>query len=513
MKKVLVLGYFGYNSNQLDGQTVKTRDVYRLVYEQTNGDVDYYDTEDFQFRKLSIFKMFWKVIRCRTLFYLPAHNNLKYIFPIIYVLSAIFRVRIHYFVVGGWLREFLMSLPLHRAMLRRSEGIHVETNRLKDELEEYFHYENVDIFPNFRFFYFDPKRFESEKLRIVFMARVNKMKGLDWIFELAEAIEEQHLQDHFSITFYGPILEEDKKYFEENVLRFSFIEYKGFGEPKEIHQTLSKYDVMLLPTHYYTEGLPGSVVDAYISGIPVIVSEWKHSLEFVENGVSGFIVPFENGQKDLIDKVLLLEKDRNLLHQLQANALQMRMVYAPPSLEKILSGGGLRICFVSRVEQSKGLDTLMKVAQRLSALQLENYVSIDFYGQKKDDFFDVNLTNIEMFSYKGVLQPNEVIPTLLKYDALIFPTHYDGEGCPGILVEALSAALPIIASDWKYNSEFVKDGVNGFLCDTFDAEAYIKAIFALTDPVLRTKMSKQSYIKSKDFAINTAIEKVKSYLY
>lgn len=514
MKKVLVIGNFGYKKNQLGGQHVKTRDVYRLVDEQTAGNIDYYDTEDFKFRKWSIFTMFWKVIRCHMLFYLPAHNSLKYIFPIIYVLSAIFRVRIHYFVVGGWLREFLMSLPMHRWMLRRVAGIHVETKRLKNELEEYFHYENVDIFPNFRFFEFEPKRFESEKLRIVFMARVNKMKGLDWIFELAEAIEAQHLQDHFSITFYGPILKEDNNYFEENVLRFSFIEYKGVLEPKDIHETLSKYDVMLLPTHYYTEGLPGSVVDAYISGIPVIVSEWKHSHEFVENGVSGFIVPFENGQKDLIDKVLLLEKDRNLLHQLQANSLQLRMVYAPPSLEKILSGGGssLRICFVSRVEQSKGLDTLMKVAQRLSALQLENKVSIDFYGQKNDDFFDVNLTNIEMFSYNGVLQPNEVIATLQKYDALIFPTHYDGEGCPGILVEALSAALPIIASDWKYNSEFVTDGVNGFLCDTFDAEEYIKAIFALTDPVLRTKMSKQSYITSKDFDINTAREKVDLYL-
>ena len=336
MKKVLVIGYFGHNKNQLDGQTVKTRDVYRLVNEQTNGKVDYYDTEDFQYRKLSIFKMFWKLISCRTLFYLPAHNNLKYIFRIIFVLSSIFRVRIHYFVVGGWLREFLMSLPIHRWMLSKIEGIHVETKRLKKELEEYFHYDNVDIFPNFRFFEFNPKRYASEKLRVVFMARVNKMKGLDWIFELAEAIEEQHLQDRISITFYGPIFEDDKSYFEENVSRFSFMEYKGILEPKDIHETLSNYDVMLLPTHYYTEGLPGSVVDAYISGIPVIVTEWKHSREFVEDGVSGFIVPFENGQKELINKVLLLEKDRNLLNQLQVNALQKRMEFAPPSLEKML---------------------------------------------------------------------------------------------------------------------------------------------------------------------------------
>ena len=138
---------------------------------------------------------------------------------------------------------------------------------------------------------------------------------------------------------------------------------------------------------------------------------------------------------------------------------------------------------------------------------------MDFYGQKKDNYYDANLANVEMFTYKGVLQPNEVISTLQKYDALIFPTHYEGEGCPGILVEALSAGLPIIASDWKFNSEFVQDGVNGFLCDTFDAEAYVKAILSLADPVLRRQMRKHAYLKSGKFAVTTAKEKVKSYLF
>ena len=64
----------------------------------------------------------------------------------------------------------------------------------------------------------------------------------------------------------------------------------------------------------------------------------------------------------------------------------------------------------------------------------------------------------------------------------------------------------------QYNNEFVSDGVNGFLCDTFDIEAYIKAILSLSDPVLRTQMSKQSYLMSKEFAVNTARKKVKLYL-
>lgn len=76
MKKVLVLGYFGYITEQLDGQTVKTRDVYRLAQEQLNDfSVQYFDTQSLQKNRLLLFRMFWNVICCKKLIYLPAHNN------------------------------------------------------------------------------------------------------------------------------------------------------------------------------------------------------------------------------------------------------------------------------------------------------------------------------------------------------------------------------------------------------------------------------------------------------
>lgn len=332
MRKILVLGYFGYNTNQLDGQTVKTRDIYRLVKEQYAGGVDYYDTENFKSNKFSILQMFWKLMRCKTLFYLPAHNNLKYIFPIVFLLSVVFRFKIHYFVVGGWLREYLSDMPMHRYMLKHITGIHVETKRLKNELEEYYQFENVDIFPNFRFFDFEPERFPSDNLRLVFMARINKMKGLDWIFAMASYIEKHKLQHLFSLTFYGPIHDEDQEYFNREIIKYSFAEYRGVLQPDEIYAAMNDYDVLLLPTHYYTEGLPGSIVDAYISGLPVIVAEWKHSREFVEDGKSGYIIPFKDGECDLIDRVLYLEKNRDILASLQGYALHKRAEFAPPSI-------------------------------------------------------------------------------------------------------------------------------------------------------------------------------------
>ena len=169
------------------------------------------------------------------------------------------------------------------------------------------------------------------------MARVNKMKGLDWIFNLAEYITSHRLEDKITLSFYGPIHEDDRSYFETELSKYSFAEYKGVLQPSEIHQTLNDYDVMLLPTHYYTEGLPGSIIDAYISGIPVIVTEWKHSREFVDDGKCGYIVPFENGENALIERVLKLMNSHEILKQLQNGALYKRQSFMPPTIDFILN--------------------------------------------------------------------------------------------------------------------------------------------------------------------------------
>lgn len=332
MKRILVLGYFGYSSNKLDGQTVKTRDVYRLVKEQYGEGVDFFDTEEFKRSKLSVFQMLAKVVRCHKLIYLPAHGNLKYLFPVLFCLASVFRVHIHYIVIGGWLREYLASLPLHRFMLSRISGIYVETSIMKQELVQHYGWGNVSLLPNFRFFDFTPSRVTSEKVRLVFMARVNRMKGLDWIFHLCEHIATHGFASKFTVTFYGQINPADEAYFMEQLRRYRFAEYRGALLPEEIYVTLSQYDVLLLPTHFYTEGLPGSVVDAYISGLPVIVTAWKYATEFVDDGVTGFIVPFERGEQELIDRVMRLEANRDLLATMQASALRSRTRFAPPVL-------------------------------------------------------------------------------------------------------------------------------------------------------------------------------------
>ena len=330
-KKICVLGYFGYQTNQLDGQTIKTRNLYDLVRKNITEEVCFYDTERFKYNKFSILNMFFNVITNRSLLYLPAHNNLLKIFPIIYCLSRIFRIDIHYFVVGGWLKEFLEDKPWHRKMLSTISGIHCETELMKTLLEKEYGFKNVDTFPNFRINNYKPTfHHEEGKLKLVFMARVVKMKGLDTIFSACDKIKNNSLSEKISIDFYGPLqdLDNDTEYFNNNIVKYDFVKYLGSLEPNKIYPTLEKYDVMLLPTHYYTEGLPGSILDAYMSGIPAIVTKWKHATEFVDDEKTGLIIPFDDNGDALYDAIMTLFNNIELLNEMKYNSIEKAYEYS-----------------------------------------------------------------------------------------------------------------------------------------------------------------------------------------
>lgn len=335
--KILVLGYFGNRTNKLDGQTVKTRNICALLT-QLGYEPTIFDTEDFRYGILSAFRMVKSVCCSRRIVYLPAHNNLKYIFPIVYLLSFVVRSKIHYFVVGGWLSEYVRNLPLHRFMLKRVSGIYPETMKLKAELEQNYGFDNVSVFPNFRLTDFTPSASmrEDNRLRVVFMARINKMKGLDMIRQLCDDIAANAYEERVAITFYGPVAAADKGYFDDMIAAYSFVDYAGVLQPEDIHQTLQNYDVMLLPTHYYTEGIPGSIIDAYIAGIPVIATRWKHSAEIIDHNKTGIIVPFDNGEQEFNRAVKALVDDRELLAEMKKNARAKGESFTQHNISNIL---------------------------------------------------------------------------------------------------------------------------------------------------------------------------------
>lgn len=338
-KKILVIGYFGYKTNQLDGQTVKTRNIYELLLNKYEGFVNYIDTQDLRYNSLRILCCFFKnIFTCKTIVYLPAHRNFKYLFPVLFILSICLRFKIIYIVVGGWLVEFISNKPLHRFMIKNISHIYTQNQLMCKQLSDKYKIINSTRIPNFRYGEFIPDINENSegKLKIVFMARINKMKGLDVVFSVADLIFKNKYENQISIDFYGPIYKNDKEFFESNMNKYFFISYKGVIQPDEIPCVLNKYDLLIFPTHYYTEGFPGSILDSYRAGIPVIATNWKHAEEFVIDGKSGFIVPFEKNVDIIWSKILFILNNRSALLEMKYMAYKESLKYSPDAAWDIL---------------------------------------------------------------------------------------------------------------------------------------------------------------------------------
>ena len=76
----------------------------------------------------------------------------------------------------------------------------------------------------------------------------------------------------------------------------------------------------------------------------------------------------------------------------------------------------------------------------------------------------------QYIQYKGIVSPKESVSVLGQYWALLFPTFYEGEGFAGTLIDAMASGVPVIGSDWRYNSDIVINMKTGLIVPTHQVD-------------------------------------------
>lgn len=346
MQRLLVVGCFGDKTGRLDGQIVKTNSVINMLKRRIGNEayIDMFNTLSIRYNVLYIIKLFFKLIFCSKVVIIPAHRNLAIFFPFAYYFSFVARYKIVLICVGGWQVDFFLGSDKwkeHKRAMNLSRKCYAflpELKRVNEELRTNCGFTNCEVFPNFRNFIFS-KQFKinnSKKLKLVYLGRINKNKGYNTIFRSVDFLLNKGYD--ISITFYGSISSEDESDFKSLLsINSDFVTYGGIVLPDTITQVLCNYDVMLFPTQYYTEGFPGTVLDSFIAGIPIIATEWMHSHEFIKDRVNGFIVPFDNPQNEFNKCIEILYNDREMLFKMKEESHASSIYFTEDSAWKILS--------------------------------------------------------------------------------------------------------------------------------------------------------------------------------
>jgi glycosyltransferase involved in cell wall biosynthesis len=174
----------------------------------------------------------------------------------------------------------------------------------------------------------------------------------------------------------------------------------------------------------------------------------------------------------------------------------------------------VKLVYLGRIIKSKGYELIFRLAENLSRSLPENSFIIDFYGPIQDDsktsFLELlaGKTNIR---YCGVIQPKDIYEKIGTYDIMLFPTSYPGEGFSGTILDSFIAGIPVIASNWRYNSEIIEQGKTGYIFDLNNEKTfcdYAKKLIQDADLLYQFKLN--AYQKSKEFSSEKAWQLLKA---
>ncbi|MBQ4518414.1 MAG: glycosyltransferase [Clostridia bacterium] len=344
MKKVAVIGHFAFGKTFLDGQTVKTK-ILAEELAQTFGEEQILKQDTHGGKKKLLFLPFMLIqalAKSKNVIILPAHNGLRIIAPLLFFLNKLFKRRLHYVVIGGWLPSFLANRKGLTKVLKKYHHIYVETSAMEKALLAKG-FSNVVIMPNCKKLQILKEEelvfAETEPFKLCTFSRVMKEKGIEDAVEAVKRVNEAKGRTVFTLDIYGQVDSEQTEWFEE--LQKSFPEYVRYGGLVPFDQSvevLKSYFALLFPTRFYTEGIPGTIIDAYAAGVPVISAKWENFCDIVEENITG--VGYEFLNVEALNEILLnVAENEDMMNQMKSACIQKAEAFLPENALQNLHAG------------------------------------------------------------------------------------------------------------------------------------------------------------------------------
>ncbi len=297
--KIGILGHYGIGLTLLNGQTVKTQNLTEGLESYTDATVVKIDTHGWSHAPFRLLGNIRRAFRaCDAVIMLPAHNGVRVFAPVLLHFKRKYGKKVFYDVIGGWLPEFLQEKKGLRKTLMAFDGIWVETRTMQQRLKAQG-FENISVVPNFKELHplaeTDLVCPEGKPYKLCTFSRVMKEKGIETAVRAVEQVNRELGFAAFSLDIYGQVDAGQKRWFEE--LQKSFpdcVRYCGCVDSSKSVEVIKAYFALLFPTHFYTEGIPGTLIDAYAAGVPVIAARWESYADVVEEGKTGFGYDFDD---------------------------------------------------------------------------------------------------------------------------------------------------------------------------------------------------------------------------
>ena len=156
-----------------------------------------------------------------------------------------------------------------------------------------------------------------------------------------------------------------------------------------------------------------------------------------------------------------------------------------------IPGEAVVLCFVGSGFERKGLAAAIK-----AIASTDRYLLV--VGQDKAEKHYKALAQTEGCSDRVRFcgMQKETLPFYQAADGLLLPTLYDP--FPNVILESMACGLPVITSDTCGGSEFIEQGLNGFVCDALDISRLKEAVMTIPSLEYDNKMGMAARHKVMD---------------
>lgn len=152
--------------------------------------------------------------------------------------------------------------------------------------------------------------------------------------------------------------------------------------------------------------------------------------------------------------------------------------------------GRLNLLYVGSLIPRKAVDVVLEAVAVASATgSIGLVVAGDGPERMKLEALARDLGLEKSVQFRGLVPAGELPSLLGVADALVLASH--SEGLPNVVLEALAAQVPVVASAIPGNIELIRDHETGLLFPTDDVEALAAHLATLRDdPALRRRMGR-----------------------
>lgn len=337
---ITLIGPMLLNTPPKSGEVAKNQNLYSYFVYEKKLKIKTICTYNWKTNPFILLKLFINILFNNKPIIISCNTSSAYkLFKMIYFLK--YKADIYYFVVGNTILQGIEQNNYNKRYFKFIKKIYVEGKETKNRMNE-MGMSNVFYLPNFKNFnksYLNlplSKVHEKKPVRFVFISRIDETKGVEIIFDTINKLR-FHKSD-FNVTFFGSISKKYKSKFFKNINLYDNVEYGGFLNLNNLegYKKLSSFNVMLFPTIWIGEGFPGVIIDAFISGLPVIASNWNLNSELIYHNQNGLLIK-PNSTKELSDSIIYFIRNKKKIREMAIRSKNRAINFHTNNILKDLS--------------------------------------------------------------------------------------------------------------------------------------------------------------------------------